>query len=244
MAVDDRARGDARALQVTAWRGQQQIALLSPAAGGPTPSADAVRIVVDRLRQSGVQRVLTGALHQREVPSFMDAGFGVHDHLHLLRHDLVKLPTTTSTARVRRARRGDRAQVLHLDQRAFDAFWTLDDRGLTDAIRATPASRFRVATDGRGPVTGYTVTGLAADRGYLQRLAIDPDRHREGIGVSLVANALQWLVRRHARLAVVNTQEGNTAALGLYDACGFVLEPHGLTVLALDLEPDHPAGAP
>lgn len=235
MAVDDRARGDARALQVTAWRGQQQIALLSPTAGRPTPSGDAVRAAIEGLRSRGVERAITGALHTSEVPSFVDAGFLPHDRLHLLRHDLQRIPSTTNGARVRRARRGDRAAVLDLDQRAFDEFWTLDDRGLTDAIRATPTSRFRVATDGRGPVTGYTVIGLAADRGYLQRLAIDPDRHREGIGTCLVADALRWLVRRHARLAVVNTQEGNAAALGLYEACGFTLEPHGLTVLALDL---------
>lgn len=53
--------------------------------------------------------------------------------------------------------------------------------------------------------------------------------------MALVADALRWLVRRGARSAVVNTQDGNAAALALYTRCGFVLEPHGLTVLARDL---------
>ncbi len=45
----------------------------------------------------------------------------------------------------RRARKGDRAAVLELDHRSFDGFWRLDADGLTNAIEATPSSRFRVA---------------------------------------------------------------------------------------------------
>ena len=101
-------------------------------------------------------------------------------------------------------------------------------------MRATPASRFRVAT-GDG-VTGYAVSGRAGERGYLQRLAVDPDHHREGIGRALVADCLRWLRRHGARVAVVNTQERNEGALALYLATGFVLEPQGLTVLTRSLD--------
>ena len=101
---------------------------------------------------------------------------------------------------------------------------------LGDALAATPLSRFRVATDGR-PV-GYAITGRAGRRGYLQRLAVDPDHHRRGIGVALVADSLRWLRRAGASAAVVNTQVGNDGALALYLATGFVPEPHGLTVLS------------
>ncbi|MCW2763684.1 MAG: acetyltransferase [Marmoricola sp.] len=239
MAVDDRRRTDPRALQVSAWRGDERIAVLSPAPEQPTPSAEVVAAAVGRLRDLGTERVLTGALHRSELAPFLASGFTPHERLHLLRHDLLQLPRAGRPLRIRRARRADQPTVLDIDARAFDEFWTLDRGGLHDAVRATPVSRFRVATSGRGgPVLGYAVTGRAADRGYLQRLAVDPDHHREGVGSALVVDALRWLRRHGARVAVVNTQEGNGGALGLYESCGFVAEPAGLTVLTLDL----PAG--
>ena len=63
------------------------------------------------------------------------------------------------------------------------------------------------------------------------------------MGRALVADALQWIRRGGARVAVVNTQERNAGALALYLACGFDLEPSGLTVLTLDLEPGAGSGS-
>jgi GNAT superfamily N-acetyltransferase len=132
--------------------------------------------------------------------------------------------------------------VLDLDARAFDDFWTLDATGLDDAVRATQSSRFRVTQQRGEPITGYAITGRSLDRGYLQRLAVDPDRHRAGLGRALVADSLWWLRRTGAVVTLVNTQVVNEAAYALYRNCGFVDEPHGLTVLALDLAPERPAG--
>lgn len=229
MAADDRWWGARAYLQVSAWRGTDHTVVLSPLPDRPTPGVDDIRRQLDQLRERGVERVLTGALHHGEVAPFADAGFVIHERLHLLRHDLRELPEGPGGSRTRRAWRRDQPEILAIDERAFDSFWALDRRGLDDAVRATPASRFRVTSD--GPITGYAVTGRAADRGYLQRLAVDPSRHRAGIGTTLVADSLRWLRRTGARVAVVNTQERNEGALGLYLATGFVLEPHGLTVL-------------
>ncbi|MEZ5137643.1 MAG: GNAT family N-acetyltransferase [Acidimicrobiales bacterium] len=235
MAADDRWWGARARLQVSAWRGRDDTVVLTPLPQRPAPTAADVRAELDQQRARGARHALTGALHQGELAPFLDAGFEPHERLHLLRHDLVVLPEAHRPVRLRRAWRRDHAEVLDIDGRAFDAFWALDRAGLDDAVRATPASRFRIAHDHE--VTGYAVSGRAADRGYLQRLAVDPRRHREGIGRALVADSLRWLRRHGARVAVVNTQEGNDAALALYLATGFVLEPHGLTVLARSLGP-------
>lgn len=237
MAIDDRRRADRRALQVAAWRGDQHVVVLSPAPEQPVPTAASVAAEIERLRRTGIRRLLTGALHQPELTPFLANGFTEHERLHLLRHDLSRLPEVTRPVPLRRAWRRDQPTVLDIDARAFDAFWALDRRGLEDAIRATPSSRYRVAGGRRAPLLGYAVTGRAAERGYLQRLAVDPHHHREGIGRALVVDSLAWLRRTGARVAVVNTQERNAGALSLYRACGFVEEPSGLTVLALDLAP-------
>ncbi len=233
MAADDRWWGARAHLQVAAWRGTDHTVVLSPLPDRPAPGPADIERELDLLADRGVQRVLTGALHHGELGPFLAAGFVEHERLHLLRHDLRDLPEPTAPVRLRRAWRRDQPEILTIDERAFDAFWALDRGGLDDAVRATPASRFRVATD--RSITGYAITGRAADRGYLQRLAVDPSRHREGIGGALVADSLRWLRRNGARVAVVNTQERNGGALGLYLATGFVLEPHGLTVLRSSL---------
>ncbi|MCU1498829.1 MAG: acetyltransferase [Acidimicrobiales bacterium] len=220
---------------MSTWRGDQRIAVLSPAPDRSPPTASVVHTEVGTLRARGFRRVLTGALHQSEIGPFVDNGFVEHERLHLLRHDLLTMPEVRQPVRLRRGWRRDQPAVLDIDGRAFDAFWALDRGGLDDAVRATPISRFRVSTEGRGPITGYAVTGRSGDRGYVQRLAVDPAHHRAGIGRALIADCLAWLRRGGARVAVVNTQERNAAALALYRACGFAEEPAGLAVLTLDL---------
>jgi ribosomal protein S18 acetylase RimI-like enzyme len=239
MAADDRWWGARAHLQVAAWRGTDHTVVMSPVPDRPAPGPADIHHELGVLAERGVQRVLTGALHHGEVAPFRAAGFTEHERLHLLRHDLRELPEASVPVRLRRAWRRDQPAILAIDGRAFDEFWALDRRGLDDAVRATPASRFRVAADDR-TTTGYAITGRAADRGYLQRLAVDPDRHRAGIGRALVADSLRWLRRTGARVAVVNTQEHNEGALGLYLATGFVLEPHGLTVLSCALGDQRP----
>lgn len=236
MAVDDRRRGDSRVLQVSTWRGDAGVAVVNPTPDHADPSPHEVGAELERLRSQGVRGVLTGALHQHELGPFLANGFTPHERLHLLRHHLREIPAAPPV-RLRRAWRRDRPAVLDVDTRAFDTFWALDRRGLDDAVRATPISRFQVVGPRNGPITGYAVTGRSGERGYLQRLAVHPDVQRAGVGTALVADALWWLRRGGARLALVNTQERNTGALALYEACGFELEPSGLTVLTLDLGP-------
>lgn len=237
MAVDDRRRLHRGAVQVSTWRDDHRTVVLTPNADRPTPSAVEVEALIVQLSADGHERAITSALHVNELEPFLANGFNVHERLHLLRHTLERLPPVPPVP-VRRAWRRDRPAVLALDASAFDTFWTLDARGLDDAVRATPVNRFRVTRDEeRSHLTGYAVTGRAGGRGYLQRLAVRPDHLRRGIGTALVVDALEWLRRGGATLALVNTQEQNEAALALYLACGFAMEPAGLAVLARTLEP-------
>ena len=215
-----------------------------PGARPPEPAA--VRECVEILARQGYQEAVTAALAPAEQEGFLDAGFAVRERLHLLHRDLRGRLLEAPTAATRRARKSDRAAVLDLDGRAFSPFWRLDDVGLREAIAATPVSRFRVTTSpdaGNGhaepsaePVMGYAIAGRAGRRGYVQRLAVDPASQGQGLGGALLADILQWLARRGANGALVNTQEGNEAALALYRAAGFQLQPHGLAVLRTALE--------
>lgn len=196
----------------------------------PLVSRAAVQRCLEHLMASGYDRAVTAALHGTDAHVFGTAGFELRERLHVLRHELDG-PLPDASPDLRRARRRDRTDVLDIDRRAFDPFWYLGPDGLDEALNATSSVRFRVHEDAHG-IGGYAVTGRSLDIGYLQRLAVDPDRAREGIGAALVQDALRWLRRRRGRVMLVNTQESNTAALALYLHLGFRLEPEHLSVMS------------
>jgi len=236
----DTITGGADRLRLGSWRGDPSVALLSPTPG-VTPSPSGLARALDELRARGYRSVLTPALTTIEQPPFAAAGFTVHERLHLLGHDLRRVPEPKATGvRLRRGRTRDIPVVLAVDGLAFDRFWRFDADGLADARTATPHARFRVATVG-GRIVGYHVTGRAGSLGYLQRLAVHPDHHGRGIGTALVGDSLDWCRRKGCASVLVNTQEGNRRALSLYEHLGFRPEPSGLAVLELALD-DGPAG--
>lgn len=231
----DPAELSSRSVRAMAWRDRDDIALLVPRPALTPPTPAEIGAIADAAAANGISRLITGALAATERAPFLAAGFEVHDRLHLLSHDLADLPPApTLEVGLRRARRADRDAALAVDARAFDPFWRLDWAGLRDAIAATSTARFRVATDPE--VLGYAVTGRSGERGYVQRLAVEPTHRGRGVGTALVLDGLRWLRRRRVRSAVVNTQVGNAGALALYRRLGFVPEPGGLTVLTLAFE--------
>lgn len=121
--------------------------------------------------------------------------------------------------------------MLDIDRRAFEEFWRFDGVALNEARKATPVSRYRVLSL-NGEIVGYHVTGKANNRGYLQRLAVDPDHAGKGIGTALVFDCLTWLSQHKVSEALVNTQERNQRALDLYERHGFIRQQEGLTVLS------------
>jgi GNAT superfamily N-acetyltransferase len=224
-------------LRVRPWRGRRDTAELSAVPAGALVPPGLVLLAVERARDRGYDEVVTPALPGGEWRPYVDAGFTVREELHLLTHDLLELPDRRAHGHhLRRVQRRDRARVLAIDQAAFDPFWRLDDDALEDAVRATPSTRFRMDRSG----CGYALTGRAGDRGYLQRLAVDPGQQGAGIGSALVVDGLWWLRRWRVREALVNTQIGNERAIVLYERLGFRRRTDGLAVLELDIA-SHPA---
>ena len=212
------------------WRGDGHVAYLTPVADAPALSAAFVRTCLETLASRGYQRVVTGALSPAETRGFLAAGFEISEQLHLLSHDLRIIPDASTPLPMRKGVGRDDHAVLEVDHLAFPPFWQLDCGGLHDAIRATPRTRYRVVEHGR--VVGYSITGRAGRRGYVQRLAVDPDHRQQGLGAALVVDGLRWLRRWRVDRAVVNTQLDNGGALALYERLGFRRQPLGLSVLS------------
>jgi ribosomal protein S18 acetylase RimI-like enzyme len=227
-------------LRVAPWRGDATVAHLTPARGRAT-TATIDRALAELARQ-GYRTALTAALSEADQAPFLARGFEVHERLHLLRRPLAGTPRLPdATAHLRRGRHADRPAILAVDAAAFPPFWQLDGAGLDDALGATPSARLRVAVDGPdAAIVGYAVTGRAGPRGYLQRLAVHPGAQRQGLGEALVHDGLRWLRRWGASEVVVNTQEGNAAAVRLYERLGFRQQTDGLAVLRRHLDETPP----
>ena len=215
------------------WRGQASVVCLTPLHHRRPPSVEFVTHCLSVLSERGVSDVITSALNPAEANAFLAIGFEERERLRLLSHDLVEIPEAPRPPGVviRRADHHSRADVLRVDALAFESFWRLDVHGLSDALGATPFSRFRLAMSEGGDVIAYAISGRAGRQGYLQRLAVAPVRRRAGVGLALTVDGLWWLRRRGAVRCVVNTQIGNEAAQALYLRAGFEVEPSELRVL-------------
>jgi ribosomal protein S18 acetylase RimI-like enzyme len=224
--------------RVGPWHGDERVAYLTVGTDAPAPSVSGVGSVVDRLRNDGFAKVMTSALRPQEVPAFLASGFAERERLVVLHRSLHEVPDNNG-ATMRRARPGELPAILAVDHLAFDPPWRLDAAGIDEAMHATPRSRLRVgidpSPDAQARICGYAICGRAGRTGYLQRLAVDPQRQGRGLGRELVIDALAWLGRRHATSVLVNTQQTNGRAIDLYRSLGFEPDRAQLIVLERDL---------
>lgn len=222
-------------LRVVPWQGDAYVALVGPTSSGRLPTTEDIERCLQSLTELGVTRAVTPALSPSDAHPFAEAGFVLHERLHLLAYPIVDEPSKPDSPvggiRLRPGRPWHRDAVITIDSEAFEPFWQFDRRALQEARKATPSHRFRIASNKR-EVLGYAVTGRAGRRGYLQRLAVAPGAEGTGIGSALVADSLRWLHQRGVRTAMVNTQERNSRAFELYKYLGYRPQPDGLRVLS------------
>jgi ribosomal protein S18 acetylase RimI-like enzyme len=79
---------------------------------------------------------------------------------------------------------------------------------------------FLVAEDDDG-IAGTVMAGYEGHRGWINYLAVSPDRRGAGIGRALMAEAERLLAERGCPKISLLVREGNDAALGFYAALGF-----------------------
>jgi ribosomal protein S18 acetylase RimI-like enzyme len=225
-------RAAGRSIRVAPWPADGRTAQLSLVPGDLAPTGATLRVALQEIAEAGYRAAVTAALGSAERAAFTDAGFEPLAWLHLLDRDLHELPDLPPDApELRRVHRTDWTTVADLDARAFPTFWHLGVAGITEARHATPSNRVRVAVTADGAIGGYAVFGRSGTRGFLQRLAVDPEIQGRGYGTTLVIDGLRWMHARGATSILVNTQVDNRRALDLYHRLGFRLQTERLAVL-------------
>jgi ADP-ribose pyrophosphatase YjhB (NUDIX family)/ribosomal protein S18 acetylase RimI-like enzyme len=127
---------------------------------------------------------------------------------------------------IRRSRSDDEYRILHL-LKLIPA-----NKDLTDGDIRAAQLRFRESTsldvlvaEFQGEIIGFLVlsyvSALTGIRAWIDDIAVDPTRRRQGIGQSLVEAAIQRASRRGATHLFMDTSRGNPDAQSFYRACGF-----------------------
>ena len=127
---------------------------------------------------------------------------------------------------IRRSRSDDEASILRL-LKLIPA-----NHDLTEGEVHAARLRFRESTsldvlvaENQGDIAGFLVlsyvSALTGLRAWIDDIAVDPARRRQGIGQALVEAAIQRASRRGATHLFMDTSRGSLEAQRFYRACGF-----------------------
>lgn len=122
---------------------------------------------------------------------------------------------------VRRGRPEDLAALVALEAAAFDEPWSI--AGLTGEL-TLPHARVWVWSDGAESLPGALLGWQIFEDFHVNRVAVRPERRREGIGRTLMLHAMAHAQTEGATATLLEVRADNVAALALYQRLGFVRE--------------------
>jgi ribosomal protein S18 acetylase RimI-like enzyme len=209
------------------WRSRSDITALWHIKGEGAIKKRLVTSAAARSFDAGSNVFVTKPLGDYEADEYGKWGFEPAYSIVLFEKQLRREPVKTSMqdgVEIVRYKKRYLGDVLRLDATAFDDFWKLDARTLEAIATTCYHNAFLLALRG-GEVLGYAVGGANGRFGYLQRLGVDSANQGEGLGEALASHMMSTLQGMGATSVMVNTQEENVSAIGLYLKIGFEILP-------------------
>lgn len=112
----------------------------------------------------------------------------------------------------------DLDELAELERRCFSTPWSRDALA---AELAKDNAVFLVARETDGTPVGYVGMNYVLDEGYLDNLAVDPARRRQGMARLLLGALLDCCARLELAFVTLEVRPSNIPAIGLYTALGF-----------------------
>jgi GNAT superfamily N-acetyltransferase len=109
------------------------------------------------------------------------------------------------------------SRTLAEEQRLTDVAWRtrVDNEGVSHFLAVTSAG------NDIGLAVGAPYTGLQHTAG-LFAMWVAPEARKQGVGVSLVQAVVEWARNERRRKVMLQVATASTAAIRLYESCGFV----------------------
>ncbi len=122
----------------------------------------------------------------------------------------------------RPATEDDLDQVVDIEQKSIKPPWA---RAAFAAELDKKSSRFWVLTDDETDkkVMAYAVFSFPAEQAHLLTFAVHPEYRRAGLGAHLLRRLIHYVMRKNGESIVLEVRKGNTPAVHLYQAMGFMV---------------------
>lgn len=115
--------------------------------------------------------------------------------------------------------RQDMRALLAIEEACFEDLWRYDSTAFSDILVTHP---YFVVAELNGQVVGYQFNIVDGDYGYLVRIAVHPAVKGRGIGVRLMAEAVNFFAQARVSRIMLNTQQDNVRAHSLYEWFDFI----------------------
>lgn len=125
--------------------------------------------------------------------------------------------------RVRLADEGDYPGMADMHRQSFPRGWDAGEFSRMIAGGAVALVVEQEAAEEAVRMQGFLLFRLAAGEAELLTLAVHPAQRGQGVGRLLVGHFLGVLREQGAQSAFLEVEEGNEAALRLYQSSGFIL---------------------
>jgi len=225
--VAERPRNKPPFILVGNWRSRADITALWHVKGEGAIKKRLVETAASHSFENGSDRFVTKPLGELEAEEYGRQGFITIYRIVLLQKQLLRgsvCDGSETDVEYMRYKKRYLEDVLRLDATAFDDFWRLDAHTVEAVATSCYRNVFLLARRD-GEVLGYAIGGANGRFGYLQRLGVHSGHHGEGIGKALTGKIISNLRGMGAASLLVNTQDDNSAALGLYRKLGFMTMP-------------------
>jgi [ribosomal protein S18]-alanine N-acetyltransferase len=123
----------------------------------------------------------------------------------------------TCAVQVRQAGPADASAFTTLHTACFAKGW---DVGAIAQFLTAPGCLSLLAASQEGLIRGLLIARIAADEAELLTLGVAPVHRRQGVARALLLAAMTEFRRAGARRLFLEVEDGNEAALGLYQSLG------------------------
>ncbi len=205
------------------WRHRDEIAAVRELSASRNAAA-VVEGLTERARDSGATVLLTMEIDETRRPAFYErAGLDLLETVITYELGTASTPPTKGPPltfqRVSTSDKATVADVVALDHAAFPWLWWNSALEFQNYLTAPEVELWVGRVD--GVVAAYIGVTIYHHWGHLDRIAVDPARQGNGLGVASLAFAVRLLAQRGARRVGLSTQGNNVRSQCLYERFGF-----------------------